>query len=126
MDRILIVDDDSSIRALTVGILRRAGYETVEAEDGEAVLDLLDQDQRFSLIISDIYMPRMTGISLLKELQKCCPHIPVIISSVELNSRSDSHRYPGRRFVLLAATLHGKSAYECRAPGAKRPLINIG
>ncbi len=83
MDRILIVDDDSSIRALTVGILRRAGYETVEAEDGEAVLDLLDQDQRFSLIISDIYMPRMTGISLLKELQKCCPHIPVIISSVD-------------------------------------------
>ena len=65
---IMIVDDSSSLRQVVSIALRGAGYETIEACDGVEALSKLNGD-KIHLIISDVNMPNMDGISLLKEIK---------------------------------------------------------
>jgi len=66
---ILVVDDSASLRQVVNLTLQSAGYEVVEACDGRDALTKLD-GKKFHLIISDVNMPNMDGISLLKEVKK--------------------------------------------------------
>ncbi|PLX89800.1 MAG: Fis family transcriptional regulator [Desulfuromonas sp.] len=68
-NRILVVDDEASMRELLVIMLRREGYHVEEAEDGGVALKKLQSDT-FDLIISDIKMPRVTGIELLRRIRE--------------------------------------------------------
>jgi two-component system chemotaxis response regulator CheY len=65
---VLVVDDSASIRQVVSIALKGAGYEVVDACDGLDALKKLDQ-QRVNLVISDVNMPNMDGISLLKSLK---------------------------------------------------------
>ncbi len=67
--KILIVDDAASIRQVLSIALRGAGYEVVDACDGEDALTKLNGD-KFNLIISDVNMPRMDGIAFLKQVKQ--------------------------------------------------------
>jgi CheY-like chemotaxis protein len=82
MHRILIVDDELILRTLMADILNRHDYQTIVAEDGIEALHILETDHAFSLIISDVFMPRMDGIALYEELQQHYPDIPVLMTSV--------------------------------------------
>lgn len=66
---ILIVDDAASMRGLVSMSLRKAGYEVQEAGDGQAALQKL-KTFRPHLIVTDLNMPRMNGIELIKEVKK--------------------------------------------------------
>lgn len=66
--RILVVDDSASIRHVVSIALKGAGYEVLDAEDGQQALTKLD-GQKINLIISDVNMPRMDGIGLLKAIK---------------------------------------------------------
>ena len=81
---ILVVDDSTSFRQTVCLALRRAGYETLEAADGIAGLDML-QGRRVHLIISDINMPRMDGLSFLREIKRKenCRFTPVLMLTTE-------------------------------------------
>jgi len=68
-NRILVVDDEASMRELLVIMLRREGYQVEEAGDGGAALEKIQSDT-FDLIISDIKMPRLTGIDLLRRIRE--------------------------------------------------------
>jgi len=76
--RILIVDDDSSIRNMLGIVLSKAGFDIVTAEDGKSALVTLKRES-FDLIISDIKMPGISGIDLLKKVKTYNPEIPVIM-----------------------------------------------
>ncbi|MFA6596691.1 MAG: response regulator [Ignavibacteriaceae bacterium] len=65
---IMTVDDSASVRQMVAYTLREAGYEVVEACDGVDALAKIDTTV-FSLVITDLNMPRMDGISLIKELR---------------------------------------------------------
>ena len=82
---ILVVDDSSSLRTLVKMSLSRAGYDVVEATDGKAALAALEKVGKAHLIVSDVNMPGMDGISLLKELKLHTRHkfIPVIMLTTE-------------------------------------------
>jgi DNA-binding NtrC family response regulator len=67
--RILVADDEMVPRRLLEDLLTREGYEVVTAEDGEAALHLL-QESHFDLLISDLQMPKLDGLALLRELQR--------------------------------------------------------
>ncbi len=67
--KILAVDDSLSIRKSLSFILSNEGYEVVEAEDGVEALEKA-QAEKFSLVITDINMPRMDGIELTKQLRQ--------------------------------------------------------
>ena len=67
--KVLIVDDSSSVRTVARMALREKGYDVVEASNGQEALTKLDTE-RCHLVISDVNMPVMDGITLLKEIKK--------------------------------------------------------
>lgn len=84
--KIMVVDDSASIRALIVSTLNGEGYEVLEAEDGEDALGVLDRAaQKVDMMITDLNMPRMDGISLIERFRKIpgCRFIPVLMLTTE-------------------------------------------
>lgn len=68
MATILAVDDSASMRQMVTFTLKGAGHDVVEAENGKEALDKA-KGQQFDLVISDVNMPIMDGIALIKELR---------------------------------------------------------
>ena len=66
--RILAVDDSASMRQMVAFTLKSAGFDVAEAEDGQAALDLA-KTEKFKLVLADVNMPRMDGITLVKNLR---------------------------------------------------------
>jgi len=67
--RILAVDDSASMRQMVGFTLKAAGYDVAEAEDGVAALQLA-RKERFQLVLCDVNMPNMDGITLVRELRQ--------------------------------------------------------
>jgi two-component system chemotaxis response regulator CheY len=80
---ILAVDDSASIRQLVSFTLRSAGFEVIEAVDGEDALSRMKGS--IHLVITDLNMPRMDGIELLKRIRSSPAYrfVPVIILTTE-------------------------------------------
>jgi len=78
--RILVVDDDESIRFLLRTVLEFQGYDVIEAENGYEGL-LRYQVEPADLVITDMQMPVMDGLELLMELQRTFPRVKVIAIS---------------------------------------------
>ncbi len=72
--RILVVDDEESIREFLEIMLRKEGYEVTTAEDGQKGLDIIKK-KSFDLVISDLQMPNMTGLELLKNVRDQYPDL---------------------------------------------------
>jgi two-component system chemotaxis response regulator CheY len=68
MKRILIVDDSASMRQMVVFTLKKAGYQVVDAKDGLEALEIA-KTQSFDAVISDVNMPNMDGLTLIKHLR---------------------------------------------------------
>ena len=81
---ILIVDDSASIRQIVSFTLKGAGYDVIEGIDGADALTKLD-GQKIHLIICDVNMPNMDGISFVKEVKKSPDYkfIPIIMLTTE-------------------------------------------
>jgi DNA-binding response OmpR family regulator len=75
---ILVLDDDENFRRTLTFILKRAGYQVTTVEHPQAAVESL-QNGIFDLFVLDIKMPDMDGLSLLAEIRKQYPHLPVII-----------------------------------------------
>ena len=69
LTRILIVDDDPSIRFVERLILEHEGFEVIEAAHGQAALDLLRTDPLPDLVVTDLMMPVVSGMELIKRLR---------------------------------------------------------
>lgn len=67
--QLLIVDDSTSMRQMVAFALTSGGYSVREAEDGQAALDIA-RTQRFDAVVTDVNMPRMDGITLIRELRQ--------------------------------------------------------
>ena len=82
---VLIVDDSTSLRTVVRMALVRAGYEVVEAGDGQEALDKLDALGKVHLIVSDVNMPRLDGIGFVAALKQHPRHkfVPVIMLTTE-------------------------------------------
>lgn len=93
---ILVVDDDSDLRAYLTNVLTAAGYAVLTAPNGARALDVLEQLPTRCLVITDLSMPVMTGWDFVVELQSL-PHsatrFPVIVlTGVQAD---DAWRLPG-------------------------------
>lgn len=80
MAEILIVDDDVDIRTFIATALRGAGHHVMEASDGREGLRILGS-QPLQLVITDLLMPEMDGLELLRTLRKTFPTLPAIAVS---------------------------------------------
>ena len=72
--RILVVDDEESIREFLEIMLKKEGYEVTTAEDGAKAKDILTK-KSFDMVISDLQMPNMTGIELLRHVKESYPDL---------------------------------------------------
>jgi two-component system cell cycle sensor histidine kinase/response regulator CckA len=81
-ERILLVEDEDSVRAFSARALRTTGYEVFEADSGDEALDVLeDLDWTLDLMISDVVMPEMDGPALLVKVRERLPNLKVIFVS---------------------------------------------
>ena len=76
--RILMVDDESRMRKLVSDFLTKAGYEVLEAADGEEAIDVFYENKDISLIILDVMMPKMDGWEVCKTIRKDSK-VPIIM-----------------------------------------------
>src|SRR5690349_13493327 len=75
---ILVADDDTNVRRVLVAMLKREGYTVHSAGDGEEAMAALRLHE-ISALITDLRMPRMDGIALLKHVNEAYPDLPVIM-----------------------------------------------
>jgi two-component system chemotaxis response regulator CheY len=85
---VMIVDDSAGIRQIVGYTLRTAGYDVMEAVDGADALARL-AGQKVHLVICDVNMPNMDGISFVKEIKKSADHkfVPIIMLTTESQER---------------------------------------
>jgi nitrogen regulation protein NR(I) len=75
--RILVADDEPNLRRVLTAILRREGYDVVQAADGAEAIDLLAEP--VDVVITDLKMPRIDGMEVLRHASANLPHVPVIM-----------------------------------------------
>ncbi len=79
---ILLVEDDADVRASTARVLRRAGYDVLDAADGDAALQLMaSRTAPVDVVITDIVMPRVGGAELARRLRERWPDLHVLYMS---------------------------------------------
>ena len=112
MAKILLVDDSESVRSALNTLLQYAGHEVTEAADGREALGAMAQDQ-FDLVVTDIFMPTMDGIELIKQLRAAHPELKILALS------GGGARQPAKYAVGLAASLGADAALQ-------KPVENAG
>ncbi len=101
---ILIVDDSSSLRTVVKLSLARAGYEVLDAGDGKEGLAQLDKVAKVHLIVSDVNMPNMDGITFLTHVKQHPRHkfTPVIMLTTEgQDAKKEQGRAAGAKAWIL-------------------------
>src|ERR1017187_8776493 len=76
--RLLIVDDEQTIRRLCITVGQSPGFSCLEAESGDAALALLEEHP-VHMVLTDMVMPRMTGLEFLEQAKRAHPRIEVAV-----------------------------------------------
>ncbi len=79
--RILLVEDEDTVRAVAERALVRQGYTVTAAADGEEGLEIVRAGAQFDLVVSDVVMPIMDGPAMAREIRKLAPAMPVLFMS---------------------------------------------
>lgn len=89
--KILIVDDNPHMCNLLADILEIFNYQGIKAKDGEEALSLLRKENDFELVITDLKMPNLGGMDLLKSIKEGNPSLPVVVITAfgKSNTRKD-------------------------------------
>jgi len=104
MTKILIVDDEASIRMLYREEFQDDGYEVIEAEDGHKLTERIAQDQP-DVIVLDIKMAAYDGLDLLQEIRQQFQDLPVIISSAYGAYKGDYKTLAADYYVVKSSDL---------------------
>lgn len=78
---VLVADDAPTIRMLLKLTLTRAGYQVIEAENGQEAITQMAKEPHPDLVVTDLHMPEMDGITLVRGIRKaeCCRFTPIIV-----------------------------------------------
>ncbi len=87
MEKILIVDDERSMRDVLSIMLKRAGYDVTVANDGEEAIAQIEKEL-FDLVITDLKMPKVGGLDVLKAVKECSPDSVVLIITAFASAES--------------------------------------
>lgn len=86
--KILVVDDESRMRKLVRDFLVKSSYEVLEAEDGNAALDIFFAQKDIALIILDVMMPKMDGWEVCREIRSYSK-VPIIMLTAKSDERDE-------------------------------------
>jgi DNA-binding NtrC family response regulator len=127
--RVLVVDDEESMRRFLSILLEKEGYEVVCASSGEEALRILE-DQGFSLLITDLKMPGLSGVETLEGALRIDPTLPVVIltafasdaSAVEAMQKG-AYQYIEKKAKNDEITLVVKNALSMRRIQSENQLL---
>src|SRR5260221_14737217 len=87
--RIMVIDDSAALRQSVVDALVDAGYDVIGAADGREALGMLD-GSKGDLMICDVHMPRMDGLTFVREVKRLAEYVfvPVIMLTTESSEKS--------------------------------------
>ncbi len=80
-ERVLLVDDEENVRRVATKLLEKLGYVVRAAQDGEEALAILEGGERFDLVLTDVIMPRLTGIEMAERIRAFLPEQKVLFTS---------------------------------------------
>jgi two-component system, NtrC family, response regulator AtoC len=89
--QVLVVDDEPNLRRVLGAQLSRDGYEVHACADGEAALKIL-QEQYVDVVITDLRMPRLDGLELLRRALALEPELPVVIITAHVRPERGAQR----------------------------------
>jgi DNA-binding NtrC family response regulator len=112
--RILVVDDDDSVRRFLATLLASLGHEVTCAESGEQALRRIEETPRPGLVLLDLIMPGMGGLEVLDRIRESLPSLPVIVLSTE-----------GRLKTVVDAVKRGASDYLTKPFGEQELELAI-
>src|SRR2546430_14421654 len=101
--RILVVDDERSMREMLAILLKREGHDVAVAENGRAAIDLLNQ-RPFDLVVSDARMPDIDGLEVLRHARSINPSVIAIMVTAYGSPRPIPGVAPIRRHRLAPET----------------------
>lgn len=102
---ILVADDSSTMRMSVSMSLEMSGYEVICAEDGSKALQLLRDGLRPDLVLTDILMPNMTGLELIREARRLLRFTPIVALTTQSHDHMrDEGRQAGATAWLLKPT----------------------
>lgn len=81
--KVLVVEDSKTMRKLVAIAVRRMGFTPVEAEDGADALEKMNQNEGIGGIITDLNMPNMNGVELVRKVRENDPNIPILMLTTE-------------------------------------------
>jgi CheY-like chemotaxis protein len=93
--KVLLVDDEETVRGLGREMLQELGFEAITADDGREALKLFKNNPAINLVILDLTMPHMDGEQCFRELRQIRPDIKVIISS-GYNEQEVTQKFVGK------------------------------
>ena len=80
--RVLVVDDEPLVRQVVRMTLEKAGYDVLEAENGEKAIEAINENENplvLDVVICDIRMPKINGVEAIEYFQRQYPHVPLIV-----------------------------------------------
>jgi two-component system chemotaxis response regulator CheY len=80
--RVLVVDDEPDVRTVVRLTLEKAGYDVLEAEDGEKAIEAINAGENrlvLDVVICDIRMPKINGVEAIAYFQREYPHVPLLV-----------------------------------------------
>lgn len=122
--RVLLVDDEESLRITLAANLELEGWEVVEAGSGEEALELAE-DQAFDLVLSDIKMPGMSGVDLFRALKSRWPTVPCILMSAFALEDLVASALSEGVFTLLPKPFDIQGAIGVLARAARGPVVLV-
>ena len=90
MARVLVVEDEEAVRDYVCRVLTLHGHTVLVAHDGAQAVEQM-AEHHFDLLVSDIVMPMMDGISLALKVRATRPHVPIILMTGYANERQRAH-----------------------------------
>src|SRR6185503_15452258 len=129
MEKILIVDDEPSMRDLLNILLSRAGYLVTTVEDGEDAVAQIGKEI-FDLVITDLKMPKLSGLDVLKAVRKACPETVVLVVTAFASTdtaveamKCGAYDYITKPFQIDEVQLIVRNALERRRLAAENMLL---
>ena len=124
--QVLIVDDEPNLRKILAAQLSRDGYEVMTAEDGEQGLAML-REHHIDLVITDLKMPKVDGMTLLREALRLDPDLPIVMITAHDYLTKPFDKEEGRQIVGKALKTRQLAGEEVSAgqvaPGARFGII---
>jgi two-component system, cell cycle sensor histidine kinase and response regulator CckA len=120
---IMVVEDDDMVRWSTARLLRRAGYEVLEAASVEEALICMQKDgERVSLVLSDVIMPKQTGYDLGQAVRAQWPDTEVVLISGYTPVAMDRHGIGTTDFHLLQKPVADLEGVVAELIGLPQPI----